>query len=138
MICPFIKQDKPFCRASMLYTPSMEPIKCLPWGDVTKTDLSRSTRILNIFIVFLLYGQNSFAYGGRGRGRGATFWNLLPNDCKSANTFPSFNAPFTLLRFCTKTEKKISVFVKPFTLPRTKTEVFKNALENGYLQNGGF
>ena len=30
-------------------------------------------------------------------------------------------APFTLLRFCTKTERKISVFVKVFTLICTKT-----------------
>ena len=30
------------------------------------------------------FGQNSFAY------RGAKIWNSLPNDCRKANTFPTF------------------------------------------------
>ena len=30
------------------------------------------------------FGQNSFAY------RGAKIWNSLPNDCRNANTFPTF------------------------------------------------
>ena len=78
MICPCIKQDTPFLRASMLYTPSVEPIKCLPWGDVTKTVLSRSTRLLSIFVVFLLYDQNSFAYRGEeGEGEGGYILELI-------------------------------------------------------------
>ena len=32
------------------------------------------------------FGQNSFAY------RGATIWNSLPNDCRTAHTFPAFIA----------------------------------------------
>ena len=37
------------------------------------------------------------------------------------NKYTYIKAPFTLLRFCTKTERKTSVFVKVFTLIRTKT-----------------
>ena len=44
------------------------------------------------------------------------------------------NAPFILLRFCTETERKLFVFVRPFTLLRTETEVFKIPLQSGYLQ----
>ena len=43
--------------------------------------------------------------------------------------------------FCTKTDKKISVFVKLFTLlrtKRTKTEIFENALQSGYSQKRRF
>ena len=47
-------------------------------------------------------------------------------------------APFTLLRFCTKTERKTSVFVKVFTLIRTKMEVFENAVKIGYPQKRKF
>ena len=32
------------------------------------------------------FGQNSFAY----RGGGAKIWNSLPNDCRKAHTFPTF------------------------------------------------
>ena len=53
-------------------------------------------------------------------------------------------APFTLLRFCTKTERTTFVFVKVFTLIRTKTpqkkktEVFENAVKSGYPQKWRF
>ena len=32
------------------------------------------------------FGQNSFA----DRGWGATIWNSLPNDCRTAHTFTTF------------------------------------------------
>ena len=51
------------------------------------------------------------------------------------------NTPFTLLHFCIKTERKISVSVKPFShcsaQKRTKTELFESALQSGYLKSGG-
>ena len=43
--------------------------------------------------------------------------------------FKASRAPFTLLRCFTKTEAKTSIFVRVFTLIRTKTEVFENALD---------
>ena len=51
-------------------------------------------------------------------------------------------APFTLLRFCTKTERKLSVFVKVFRLIRTKTPQkrrFSKTLSKVDIhKNGGF
>ena len=53
-----------------------------------------------------------------------------------------YKAPFTLLRFCTKTERKTSVFVKVFTLICTKTPQkrrFANTLSKVDIhKNGGF
>ena len=37
------------------------------------------------------FGQNSFAY------RGATIWNSLPNDCRTAHTFPTFKMKLTAM-----------------------------------------
>ena len=71
------------------------------------------------------------------------------------NLKPQSEAPFTLLPFCAKTERKISVFVKVFTLIRkkrhkngcfrkcyqkwisTKTEVFENAFDQCERPGGG-
>ena len=51
-------------------------------------------------------------------------------------------APFTLLRFCTKMERKTSVFVKVFTLIRTKTpqkqRFLKTLSKVDIHKNGGF
>ena len=51
-------------------------------------------------------------------------------------------APFTLLRFCTKTERKTSVFVKVLTVIRTKTPQkrrFSKTLSKVDIhKNGGF
>ena len=46
------------------------------------------------------HGHNCFIY------RGALVWNSLPSDCKKATGFQSFEAPFTLYRFHTKTAWK--------------------------------
>ena len=43
-----------------------------------------------------------------------------------------------MLRFCTKTERKTSVFVKVFTLIRIKTDVFENAVKSGFPQKRRF
>ena len=55
--------------------------------------------------------------------------HFMPDDVQST-------IPFTLLRFCTETESKVSVVVKLFTLlrtKRTKTGIFENALRNGHF-----
>ena len=52
---------------------------------------------------------------------------MYENDVRFSLFFRIAKAPFTLLRICTKTERKTSVFVKVFTLILTKTP-----------KNGGF
>ena len=57
------------------------------------------------------------------------------------NLLKASKAPFTLSRFCTKTERRTSVFVSVHTDSHknaTKKEVFENAVKSGYSQKRRF
>ena len=106
------------CRVKFDQSQNVERCRVLSRALGHPTRLSRA-HAGAVAAVFYIIGKSFIVNNIEAPKAPLYHWFLL--------SFSNIDAPFTLPRFCTKTDKKMSVFVKPFTLLRTKIH-----------KNGGF